>query len=76
MPISTSIQINQELYEQARQAALLEQRSIDAQIEFWAQLGRAAIDNPDLPISFIAESLVSMAEARETAEAFKPRSLK
>lgn len=76
MPISTSIQINQELYEQARQAALLEQRSIDAQIEFWAQLGRAAIDNPDLPISFIAESLVSMAEARETAEVFKPRSLK
>ena len=34
------------------------------------------LDNPDLPVSFIAESLTSMAEPREEATAFVPRSLR
>jgi hypothetical protein len=74
MAESTSIRINQELYEQARQGAAAEHRSISGQIEFWARVGRAALDNPDLPVSFIAESLASMAEAREQAQHFVPRS--
>ena len=76
MPASTSIRINQELYEQAKQDAILEHRSIAGQIEFWARVGRAALDNPDLPVSFIAESLASMAEPREQALPFVPRSRK
>lgn len=74
MSASISIRINQDLYEQAKQDATLEHRSITGQIEFWAQLGRAAIDNPDLPISFIAESLASMKEPREQSQPFIPRS--
>ena len=74
MSASISIRINQELYEQAKQDASVEHRTITGQIEFWAQLGRAAIDNPDLPISFIAESLASMREPREQAQPFTPRS--
>jgi hypothetical protein len=76
MSASISIRINQELYEQAKQDAEIEHRSISGQIEFWAKLGRAAIDNPDLPISFIAESLASMREPREQAQPFIPRSRK
>jgi hypothetical protein len=76
MTASISIRINQELYEQAKQDAEIEHRSISGQIEFWAKLGRAAIDNPDLPISFIAESLASMREPREQAQPFIPRSHK
>ncbi len=75
MSISTSIRINQELYQQAKQDALLEHRSIAGQIEFWARVGRAALDNPDLPVSFIAESLASLAEPREQSTPFVPRSL-
>ncbi|WP_229215629.1 ParD-like family protein [Duganella sp. CY15W] len=71
---STSIRINQDLYEQAKQDAAIEHRSIAGQIEFWARVGRAALDNPDLPVSFIAESLASLAEPRESAQAFVPRS--
>lgn len=71
---STSIRINQELYEQARQDAAIEHRSIAGQIEFWARVGRAALDNPDLPVSFIAESLASLAEPRADAQPFVPRS--
>ena len=62
MSVSTSIRINQDLYEQAKQDAVLEHRSIAGQIEFWARVGRAALDNPDLPVSFVAESLASMSE--------------
>lgn len=76
MSASISIRINQELYEQAKQDAEIEHRSISGQIEFWAKLGRAAVDNPDLPISFIAESLASMREPREQAQPFIPRSRK
>ena len=71
---STSIRINQELYDQARQDATVEHRSIAGQIEFWARVGRAALDNPDLPVSFVAESLASLAEPRSQSQAFVPRS--
>ena len=76
MSTSTSIRIDQTLYNQARQDALAEHRTIAGQIEYWARLGRAALDNPDLPVSFLAESLTSMAEPREEATAFVPRSLR
>jgi hypothetical protein len=74
MNTSTSIRINQTLYEQARSEALAEHRTIAGQIEYWARVGRAALDNPDLPASFIAESLASMAKPRSEATDFVPRS--
>jgi hypothetical protein len=74
MTTSTSIRIDQTLYDQARSEARAEHRTIAGQVEYWAKIGRAALDNPDLPVSFIAESLASMAEPREEATAFVPRS--
>ena len=76
MTASTSIRIEQKLYEQARSQALAEHRTISGQVEYWAKVGRAALDNQDLPVSFIAESLASMAESREDTTAFEPRSRK
>ena len=74
MTATTSIRIDQVLYNQAKADAAAEHRTIAGQIEFWAKVGRAALDNPDLPVSFVAESLVSMAEPREDATPFVPRS--
>ena len=71
---STSIRIDQALYEQAKVDATIEHRSIAGQIEFWARVGRAALDNPDLPVTFVAESLASLAEPRAQATPFIPRS--
>lgn len=71
--MTTSIRIDQKLYEQAKADAAAEHRSISGQVEFWAKVGRAALDNPDLPVAFIAEALVSMAEPRENATPFVPR---
>jgi hypothetical protein len=74
MTASISIRIDQTLYDQARNEASIERRTIAGQIEYWATIGRAALDNPDLPVSFIAESLASLAESRDEATAFVPRS--
>lgn len=70
---SISVRLDAELVEAARVAAKAEFRSLQKQLEFWTQVGRAALDNPDLPASFIAESLKSMAEPREDAQPFEFR---
>lgn len=74
MTTTTSIRIDQTLYNQAKNEAVVEHRTIAGQIEYWAMVGRAALDNPDLPVSFVAEALASMAEPREDATPFVPRS--
>ena len=68
------VRIDDDLYELAKLEAKLEHRTIAGQIQFWAKVGRAAIDNPDLPVSFITESLASLAEPRDQATPFIPRS--
>ena len=74
MSTATSIRIDQTLYRQAKIAAGAEHRTIAGQIEFWAKVGRAALDKPDLPASFVAEVVASMAEPHDDATPFVPRS--
>ena len=69
-----SVRIDETLVDAARAAAKAEFRTVQGQVEFWAKVGRAALDNPDLPASFIAESLMSLAEPREDSTPFVPRS--
>lgn len=71
---TVSIRIDQVLYNQAKTAAAVEHRTIAGQIEFWARVGRAALDNPDLPASFVAEALASITELRDGVTSFVPRS--
>lgn len=71
---TVSIRIDASLADAARVAAKAELRSVQGQVEFWAKVGRAALDNPDLPAAFIAESLVSQSEPREGNTPFTPRS--
>ena len=65
------VRIDDDLYELAKLEAKIEHRTIAGQIEFWAKVGRAALDNPDLPVDFIAEALISMAEPRERATPYE-----
>ncbi|WP_306606025.1 ParD-like family protein [Azonexus sp.] len=71
---TVSVRIDEGLVSAARTAAKAEFRTVQGQLEFWAKVGRAALDNPDLPASFIAESLMSMAEPRDDSTVFVPRS--
>lgn len=70
------VRIDDSLYEQAKAEARIEHRTIAGQIEFWAMVGRAALDNPDLPVTFVAQSLASLSETRSDAIPFVPRSAK
>jgi hypothetical protein len=67
-----SIKVSEELYKAAKWTSEAENRSIAGQIEFWARIGRAAVDNPDLPVDFIRETLIAKAMNRSMAEPFKP----
>jgi hypothetical protein len=62
--MSTAIKISEELVASAKPYAAAMQRSVTKQIEYWAKLGKAAEDNPDLPVNMILDVLVSMEEAK------------
>jgi hypothetical protein len=64
------VRIDDTLYEQARAQAQAERRTIAGQIEFWAMIGKAALDNPDLPIDFVRELLIARAEGPAQATPF------
>jgi hypothetical protein len=68
--MGTPIRINETIYNQAKMVANAEFRSIPNQIEYWAQIGRCALNNPDLPIEFIRDLLISKNTDRSLAEPF------
>ncbi|MDR1999912.1 MAG: Na/Pi symporter [Zoogloeaceae bacterium] len=61
-------------YHAWRSAAHLLDQSGNAADTTEARVNQAMHDNPDLPVSFVAESLASMSEPREQATSFMPRS--
>ncbi len=65
------IRINEAIYNDAKKVAKAEYRSIPNQIEFWAKIGKCALDNPDLPIEFIKALIISKYQDRSLAESFK-----
>lgn len=66
--MSVSIRIDDALYETAKVRAKAEMRSIPQQVAYWAKVGRAALDNPDLPIEFVRDTLQAMEEESESFE--------
>jgi len=72
--MSTSVRLDDDLVKQARAAAKAEFRTVQGQLEFWAKVGRAALDNPDLPVEFIAESLMALSEDQSDATPFLTKS--
>ena len=68
--MGTAIRINDDIYLAARRVAAAERRSIPQQIEFWALVGKTALENPDLPVDFVRELLISKHTDRALAEPF------
>ena len=66
--MSFSIRIDDVLYDAARVRAKAEMRSIPQQVAYWAKVGRAALDNPDLPVEFIRDTLTAMEGESEPFE--------
>ncbi|ADP10635.1 conserved uncharacterized protein [Erwinia sp. Ejp617] len=60
--MAISIRLDDDFVENVRIHADAESRSVPKQIEHWAKIGRIAEDNPDLPYSFISETLLAQSE--------------
>ena len=65
------IRIDETVYNEAKKVASAECRSIPYQIEYWAKIGKCALDNPDLPIDFVKDILISKHQDRSLAEPFE-----
>lgn len=63
--MSVSIRIDPALYESAKVRAKAEMRSVPQQVAYWAKVGRAALDNPYLPIEFVRDTLQALEEGSE-----------
>ena len=63
--MSDTSKFSEELLEMAKPHAAAAHRSVTKQIEYWARLGKAVDDNPDLPLRFIKDTLVAAQEAKE-----------
>ncbi len=53
MAAGVALRLSEELVNKAKQEAKVYNRSITKQIEYWAKIGKIALDNPDLPVEFI-----------------------
>ena len=74
--MSMPVRIDDELYDQAKSAAKGECRTIAGQLEFWAKVGKAALDNPDLPVEFVRELMIARQEDRKQLSTFVPGQLR
>jgi hypothetical protein len=62
------------ILEQAKLDSVAEHRTIEGQGEFWAQVRRTSLENPDFPVDYIVHSLTSLKESREVSIPFIPES--
>ena len=69
--MSIAIRIDETIYNAAKKIANAEYRSIPNQIEYWAMIGKCALDNPDLPIELIKDILLAKNADRSLAEPFE-----
>lgn len=62
MPVT--IKLSNELIQEAKNLATETQRSVPEQIEHWSKIGKLTEQNPDLPFSFIQETLLAIEESK------------
>lgn len=58
-----SIKLNEKLVKNARNVGKIENRSAPKQIEFWAKVGRIAMENSDLTYEMIRDILIGQTQA-------------
>ena len=60
---TATIRLPEEVIRRARIAGKVEHRKPAQQIEYWVSIAQCALDNPDLSIREITETLQAMGEA-------------
>ena len=60
-----TIEIDQQLYDEAAIEAAQNHITADEQVEIWARVGRTALDNPDMPVASIQAILTAQKQPTE-----------
>lgn len=63
-----SVKVDEDLYQGAISYVKAEHRTIFAQVTYWDEIGKIALENPDLLVSFVKDLLI----AKHTKEEFEP----
>ena len=61
--MAKTINLADELVNEAKRYGQIYSRSTPKQIEYWAHIGKIAEDNPNLPYCFIKDILLAKAES-------------
>ncbi|OPY05867.1 MAG: hypothetical protein A4E61_00151 [Syntrophorhabdus sp. PtaB.Bin184] len=70
--MSIAIRIDDELYNEAKKSAEAESRTVPLQVAYWARIGKAALDNPDLPGELIRDILAAKKQGEFEPFEFQP----
>jgi len=62
--MAVAMKLSDDLVEDAKTGAAAEHRSVPKQIEYWARIGKAVLDNPDMPLRLIQDTMLSIEEVR------------
>ncbi|MDB5850088.1 MAG: hypothetical protein JWP29_3840 [Rhodoferax sp.] len=62
--MAVALKLSDELVDDAKATAAAEHRSVPRQIEYWARIGKAVLENPELPLRFIQDAMLGIEEAK------------
>ena len=62
--MAVALKLSDELVQDAKAVAAAEHRSVPEQIEYWARIGKAVLENPELPPRLIQDTTMSLEEAK------------
>jgi len=62
--MAVALKLSDELVQDAKPHAAAEHRSVPKQIEYWARIGKAVLENPDLPLRLIQDTILSREEVK------------
>lgn len=65
MTSTNQTKISSKLYRDAAIEAQANNITVDEQVILWAKVGKAALDNPDLPAAFIKDILIAKKQVSE-----------
>jgi hypothetical protein len=62
--MAIAMKLSDDLVADAKAVAAAEHRSVPKQIEYWARIGKAVLENPELPLRLIQDTMLSLEEAK------------
>ncbi len=62
--MAVALKLSDELVEDAKTHAAAEHRSVPKQIEYWARIGKTVLENPELPLRLIQDTILSREEVK------------